>query len=261
MFRYFLIIIITIPLLPLLYIQGKLIQRKLKRLPEAEGNTGTSGDQFKRNLSILILGESTMAGVGIKQHQNGFPGTLAQELSEKLTINIHWKVYAKRGFTAKQITKEILPEIVENHFDLIIIGLGGNDTFALRSPKKWRMHIDNLLVALRRKFSNAPIAFLNMPPIKDFPAFSFPLKITLGNLIELLGETLNDLVSSKPKVYFNQEVIQIKKWKEKFTEADFFSDGVHPSEISYQVWAKDFSEFLLSNNEIFSALRKQIWFR
>lgn len=256
MFPYFLIIIITIPLLPLLYIQGKLIQRRLKKLPEAEGNAGTSGDQFKRNLSILILGESTMAGVGIKQHQNGFPGTLAQELSEKLNVNVYWKVYAKRGFTANQLTKEILPEIVEDYFDLIIIGLGGNDAFALRSPKKWKMHINNLLVDLRRKFGNAPIAFLNMPPIKDFPAFSFSLKITLGNLIELLGKTLNDLVSSKSKVYFNQEVIQIKKWKKEFTQADLFSDGVHPSEISYQLWAKDFSAFLLSNNEIFSALQK-----
>ena len=48
-----------------------------------------------------------MAGVGILQHQNGFPGTLAKELSEKLKVNINWKVYAKRGFTVKQLTKQI----------------------------------------------------------------------------------------------------------------------------------------------------------
>mgnify|MGYP000492035619 CR=1 FL=1 len=29
-----------------------------------------------------------MAGVGISEHKDGFPGTLAKELSEKLKVNI-----------------------------------------------------------------------------------------------------------------------------------------------------------------------------
>ena len=30
----------------------------------------------------------------------------------------------------------------------------------------------------------------------------------------------------------------------KSTPEDFFSDGVHPSELAYQVWAKDVAEFI-----------------
>lgn len=250
MLYYIFILSVLIPIFPLLFIQGIIIQRRVKKLPEADGNFGISGDKFERNISILIIGESTMAGVGIKKHQNGFPGTLAKELSEKLKVNVQWRVYAKRGITAKQLTMQIIPYIEENNFDLIIIGLGGNDTFALRSPGKWKKHVHSLICNLRSKFMDTPIVFLNMPPIKDFPAFSIPLKLILGNLTLLLGKTLNDLVLSSPGVYFNKKVIKIDKWKNQNNKIDIFSDGVHPSEASYQLWAKDFAEFLLSINEI-----------
>jgi lysophospholipase L1-like esterase len=236
-----------------------MIKRKVRKLSAARGNSGISGNKFKRIINILILGESTMAGVGITKHQDGFPGTLAKELSENLKVNVQWNVYAKSGFTAKQLTKHILPRIRENNFDLIIIGLGGNDAFALRSPGKWKKHIHILISDLRSKYKNAPIAFLNMPPIKDFPAFSLPLKITLGNLSLLLGKALNDLVLSEPNVYFNEKLIRVEEWKKKYNEQNIFSDGVHPSEITYRLWAKDFAEFLLSINEIKNILNNKIF--
>lgn len=253
MLQYLLIISFIIPFLPLLYIQSLLIQRKVKKLPAADGDTGITGDIYEKDIRILIIGESTMAGVGILKHSNGFAGTLAKELSEKLKVNIHWKVYAKRGFTVKQLIKYIIPDIAEDNFDLIVIGVGGNDTFELRNPSKWRNNINDLILSLRFRFKDALVVFLNMPPIKDFPAFSSLLKISLGNLVELLGKVLHDVVSSKKGVYFNNKLIDMENWMDEYDVVNknkLFSDGVHPSEIAYQAWAKDFSEFIVSKNQI-----------
>lgn len=252
--KYILLAIIIIPLSPVLIIQGWIIQHKLKKLPEAEGNSGLAGNKYKKHKSILIIGESTMAGVGINEHREGFAGTLAQELSTQLEIKISWQVHAKRGFTAKQVTRYIVPEINEKQFDLIVVGLGGNDTFAIRNPYKWIKHINELIELLHHKFNNTPVAFLNLPPIKDFPAFSFLMKKTMGNLVFILNNALKEFITNQPKVYFNSEPIQLKNWIKEFEEfkdsSNFFSDGVHPSELTYKLWAKDFSRFLLSKRLI-----------
>jgi lysophospholipase L1-like esterase len=99
-----------------------------------------------------------------------------------------------------------------------------------------------------------------MPPIKDFPAFSYPLKITLGNLTELLGKRLKAYTSKTRGVFFNHKIIHTADWINKYEEInknELFSDGVHPSQITYQIWAKDFASYLLSNQQIKSAILKQ----
>jgi len=252
--KYVFLVVFMFPVLPIIYIEGKIIQYRIKKLSEAKGNSGTAGHEYKRNKSILFIGESTMAGVGIAEHQEGFAGTLAKELSSRLKIKISWKVNAKSGFTAKQVTRFIVPEIEENHYDLIIVGLGGNDAFTIRNPNKWIRHIKELIAHLNQKFDEAPIAFLNLPPIKEFPAFSPLMKLTLGNLVLILNEALKKFTSGQSKIYFNPELIHLEKWIQKNEQIkdlkDFFSDGVHPSELTYQLWAKDFSEFLLLQKEL-----------
>jgi lysophospholipase L1-like esterase len=96
----------------------------VRKLPEAEVDSGIVGNNFKESRQILIIGESSMAGVGSYKHETSFAGTLAEELSEKLKVKIHWKVYAKRGLTVNKITEQIIPSITEKKVDLIIVGVG-----------------------------------------------------------------------------------------------------------------------------------------
>ena len=137
--RYYFGFLISIPLLPILFFQGKTIQKKVPKLPEAIEPEGYIDNSFVKDLKIITIGESTIAGVGVVKHKNGFTGAFAKELSKNLHRNIYWSVYAKSGYTANLIAKKILAKIKEKKVDLIVIGLGGNDAFTLNSPKKWSM--------------------------------------------------------------------------------------------------------------------------
>ncbi len=86
-------------------------------------------------------------------------------------------MYAKSGYTALDVRDKLIPKIAEKETDLIVVGLGGNDAFGLNSPEIWAKHIQSLIWRIRMKFPDAPIAFLNMPPIKDFPAFTSLIQI------------------------------------------------------------------------------------
>ena len=253
-FKYILGLIISIPLIPLLYLDGKKIRRKVPALPEAENPCGYVTIKSEKAISILFIGESTLAGVGIEQHVEGVPGTLATMLSERLNTNVLWKVYAKSGYTIKEKLEIIIPSITETSADLIVIGTGGNDAFTINTPWKFRRTTRKMIEELQSRFVSTPIAFLNMPPIKVFPAFTSSVKFVIGNLVEILGDELEKEVKNHDKVYYASSRINTYNWlnDSNYSLKDFFSDGVHPSKLTYQLWAKDFARFLLEHNVISS---------
>ena len=250
--RYFLGCVVSIPLLPILLFQGKNIRKKVPKLPEAKEPKGFVNGNFKNTLNILSIGESTIAGVGVDFHKNGFTGALANTLSTELQCNINWRVYAKSGFTVKQVSKNIIPKIEETKADIIVIGMGGNDAFTLNSPNKWVNDIENLINKIQNKFPKTPIYFTNMPPIKEFPAFTKAIKFVIGNLVEILGERLKVTTDTKENVFYNSEIVTLKTWSERHSLPNndskiYFSDGVHPSELTYQVWGKEMANFIIKN--------------
>ena len=239
---------LTYLLLPFIYLQGKRIRREVPTLPEAKGISGQTDQESPTNFTLLCIGESTIAGVGASTHEDGFCGTLAKSLSKLIDKNISWKVYARSGYTAKRVAHKIIPKITESQADLIVIGLGGNDAFTINRPKQWKKDLQIIIEKLHSKYPNAPIVFINMPPIKEFPAFTKTIKWTIGNWIEHLGKAVNEVSKDKALVYCNPEVITLDKWMKKLNiqgdPSQFFSDGVHPSLLTYQIWAKESARFI-----------------
>jgi len=178
-FKYFLGVLISIPILPLLYFQGKNIRKKVPKLSEAREPQGFVNNNFNETINIISIGESTIAGVGVDFHKNGFTGALSETLSTILKRNIQWKVYAKSGYTVKQVCSKIIPKIKESSYDMIVIGMGGNDAFTLNSPKKWISDINHLVNLLQKKYPKTPIFFHKHAPHKRVPCFS--KKHTIGN--------------------------------------------------------------------------------
>lgn len=259
--RYLLGAAISLPLLPLMYYQGKRIRAVVPQLPEAQGVEGQSGTNVKAEsvLKLISIGESTIAGVGVQTHEEGFTGEFANQLSRLLNLNISWKVYARSGYTAKRVQEKLIPRITEKEADLIIIGLGGNDAFTLNRPSKWNTQIRSLIDLLNLKFPKTTIVFCNMPPIKEFPSFTSLIKFTVGNLVEILGDELQKIVGEYENVFYIGETITLKGWIDKFKlnekKEDFFSDGVHPSKLTYQTWAKDLASELTKIAKIKNALQ------
>jgi len=243
--RYFFGAIASIPLLPIMYVQAKNIRKKVPKLPEATGFSGkcTVNSDSTEKLTLLSLGESTVAGIGVKTHKEGFTGTFAKILAEQIQQNINWKVYAKSGYTAKIVLERLVPKITEKNPDIILIGLGGNDSFTLNRPWIWKKEIQNLIEDLQTRFPKAKLIFANMPPIKEFPAFTPLIKFVIGNLVKILGKELKSLETKYANVIIFDEIITLDEWAKRYhlkkEPSLYFSDGVHPSKLTYQIWAKD----------------------
>lgn len=252
--KYVLGVIITAPLLPLMYFQGKKIRANVPILPEAKGIEGKSIENSNRTLRLITIGDSSMAGVGVETHKEGFTGNLANELASKFSADVIWKVYAKSGYTAKKVKDILVPSIEEGELDLIVIAVGGNDALKLTSLKAWIHNIKGLIAAIRIKYKQQPIVFINMPPIQDIPVFTSLIKFIIGGLMDIFSDVLQNLVKDMDGVYYYPRKIIYKEYVKRFhLDADasaFFSDGFHASKLAYQVWAKDVSNFLVEEKEV-----------
>ena len=262
--RYLSGALVSLPLLPLMYHQGKRIRASVPQLSEAEGTEGhcACDDGGGRTIRLICMGESTMAGVGVQTHEEGFAGTLASELSTLFNRDVRWKVYARSGYTARRMESRILPGITESQVDLIVIGLGANDAFTLNRPAKWRSEVRSLIESVKSRFPDALILFIDMPPIKEFPAFTPLIRFTVGNLVEILGDELSSIASGYPDVFCLSEKLTIQGWIDRYRlnvdKKDFFSDGVHPSKLTYQIWARHTAIRMSDDKLIRDALDRRV---
>lgn len=255
-FKHLLNTVITFPLLPILYIQGKKIRANTPTLPEALDIEGITYKDSEKTLRIVTVGDSCMAGVGVKTHKEGFIGALSNKLSSHYDINISWKVYAKSGYTALKVKNRLVPTVNDKNLDIIIIGIGGNDAFKLTSPKEWIHNIETLIADIRIKYTYKPIIFVNMPPVREIPAFTSLIKYIMGNLIDVYSDKLIRLVENTDNVFYCSNKINYKDYTKRYNldshPSEFFSneDKFHPSKLAYKIWAQDVSNFIINNKVI-----------
>ena len=174
----------VLPISPFLYIQGRITRWKVGLLPEAKdpaGVTGSGDDEVK----LLVLGESTVAGLGARTHELALGGQFAKGLSERLGKRIDWTVVGRNGVTARRTIDELLPLVPDEKFDYILLGIGGNDVMKLSSPKKWRRDMLELIGLVRKANPDAVIFISNCPMIVHSPILPQPIKGILWNLSKM----------------------------------------------------------------------------
>lgn len=226
---------LILPFAPLLYAQGQLTRRKVGLLPGAAGpETGVIGDP-NGAARLLAIGESTIAGLGAKTHETAFSGQFAKQLGRRIGKGVRWKAIGRNGVTAERTIRELVPAIPDENFDYILVGLGGNDVMKLSSPRKWRRDMKRLLDVLRRHSPNAVIFLSNCPVIRLSPAIPQPINFILWQLSKLHDANIRELAAQSERVFYYRQPESVP--------ANFFADGIHPSELGYAEWSRAMMEF------------------
>jgi lysophospholipase L1-like esterase len=234
--------IALLPLAPLLFLQGQITRWKIGLLPEAgggpSGRTGESDDPAK----LLVLGESTVAGLGARTHEVALAGRFARKLSEHLGRPVAWHVVGLSGVTARRTIDELLPKVPGEKYDHILLGIGGNDVMKLSSPVRWRRDMLELLSLLRQRNPDAVIFISNCPMIIASPVLPQPIKGILWKLSQMHNANIIDLTRDMERVFYYPQPAGVKA-------KGFFADGIHPSEQGYADWAAAMMDHFAANHK------------
>ena len=229
-----------LPFVPLLYLQGQLTRRKVGVLPDAAGGQNGSIGEGDDAVRLLVIGESTVAGLGARTHDLALAGRFSYELSKHIERPVKWTVIGKNGVTARRTINELLPKVPDETYDYILLGIGGNDVMKLSSPVKWRRDMIELLGILRAKYPNAPIFITNCPMIKMSTAIPQPIKFILWELSKAHDSNIKEFTADMDRVFYYHQPRDLEI-------EGFFADGIHPSEKGYADWSEAMMKFFTAN--------------
>jgi len=173
-----------LPIAPFLYLQGQITRWKVGVLPDAKEPAGIAGSGTDA-ARLLVIGESTVAGLGARTHELALGGQFAKGLSERINKAVNWTVIGKNGVTARRTIDELWPLVPDEKFDYILLGIGGNDVMKLSSPKKWRRDMLELIRIARDANPKAVIFISNCPMIGYSPILPQPIKGIFWNLSKM----------------------------------------------------------------------------
>lgn len=218
----------------MLIVQGRFVRKTALKLPEANGPREGQAGAGER-LTILIIGDSAAAGVGVETQTDGLSGVLVSNLSKDHSIR--WQLIAKTGNNTEATLEQIKRQVMLDDIDLVITSLGINDVTGGKSRRQWLEQQKELHEYCLHSLSVKHILVSGLPPLAKFPLVPQPLRWVLG----------------QRALDFDQQLIKQIERKENithiplnfpFTLDSMALDGFHPGLQAYKTWANALAEHI-----------------
>ena len=209
------------PWLPFLIYQAKKIRKSSPKLP-AQSPLLTLGQGEKH---VLLLGESTVAGVGASSASATLAGNFSRIFGDSYQI----ETIGKKGLRVKEAFSLYLKHknSESKKSEGVLLFLGANDCFLLTSPQVFKKELESLIQQIQVATGAEWIYLAAIPPVHLFPAFSDQMRSFLYKQRNYLLHEMEAIAVRKPQVIFHQIPMDL--------QPEFFSaDGVHPSDLGYQ---------------------------
>jgi lysophospholipase L1-like esterase len=222
--------------LPVAAVQGRWMRSTTKMAPPATGPTsGTVGTTSRTPLRIAVVGESTAAGCGVDNHDEGFTGSLAREIAARTQRPVRWRVVGQFGATARRIRYRLVPQLGED-LDVAVLLAGGNDVMSGRSPDQWRGDVCAIVDDLIERADHVVVT--GLPPFALFPS----MPTTLGRYLSERAAALDDV---------SRQICAVRPTTTWVTMTEvppphfFASDRFHLSAAGYRRWAQVVADHLV----------------
>ena len=218
-----------IPVAPVLYVQGKRLRRETPILPPAAlpwHGVEAGADPIR----LLVLGDSTSAGVGAQTQDTALAGHLARALVARSGRGVTWRAVGESGATSRGLLERFTDEAVSEPFDLAFVTMGANDALGLRSRSAFGRDVRAITSRLRAASPEATILMSSLPAFFRFELLPQPLKSNLYRHSRSLESEARSVIASLDNAHMSPP-------PPPYSAGFFASDLFHPSEQGYRDWA------------------------
>lgn len=231
---------------PLLVAQGLSVRRKALELPEADGPRQgellppPSRQRQAQPLRLLVVGDSSAAGVGVAHQRDALAMRAATSLADELGRPVHWQLVARTGNTALELLAQ-LRETALAPADILLSAVGVNDVVRQVPPGR---SVEQLLALHEHARQQAGVRYwlhCGLPPMQQFPLLPRPLSWLLGSQAELLNQELQALLGDQ-----RDRALRRLPLMQRGDELGglIAADGFHPGPRGYALWGEAVGQFL-----------------
>ncbi len=227
--------------LPVYVWQGVGMRRRSIRLSPPPGPVEGRFDGKGPKIRLLVLGDSSVQGVGVNRQEEGLACNLARHLAEESGRAVRWRSAGFNSATVPQLVRTVMPHLEPRDFTHIVLSVGVNDAKNWHSARRFKRDFGELIYALRARFPGARL-FWN--PIFDFrlvPGLPEPLASVLDLRADVLTRRARTLCRERGMVVLPDLSV---------VAAEGFSrDGFHAGSLGYRAMGEHMAAHILSVEE------------
>lgn len=222
--------------------QARRVRKRMLTLPEPLGErSGLEHAAVGTGLlRLLVIGDSTAAGVGVTYIRDALPPQLAAILAARRGCMVAWTVWARTGATASVTAAELVPSApLEQDIALVLVGV--NDVLKMTPRQTWRASMDRLVDALQKHLRpGGQIVLAGLPNLWQFRGFPQPLRALLGWHGRALDREVRQI--AKRRLGVTYVAMPPVSGLEMFAE-----DRFHPNAAAYRALAAHFAAALATH--------------
>lgn len=215
------------PWAPLLLAEGLYARLATARLPPATEVQGSIGRG--RTVRLAGLGDSIIAGIGVKTQREGLVGQLAAVCAQRVPVRVEWNAVGQSGATSRKVLEEMAPAVTAFAPQLVVLSIGVNDAVSGVAAAQFKRNLKAIVDSLGTGRARPATVFAGIPPLESFPALPWPLSRVLGDRARALQKAAIELTGYRG--------LRVVVFPERLDRAGFARDGFHPGPEGCRAWA------------------------
>jgi len=225
---------------PILLPQARWVRRTALRLPEAEGPRDGVVGQGRPAVRVLVVGDSSAAGVGLPDQAQALALPLAHRLHEALAQPVGWQLVAQSGVDSAE-ARELALRAPLYPADVVVTVLGVNDVTGQVTAPQYVSRMAGLWRDLKERTGARWAVLCGLPPMGLLTAVPQPLRWYLGRYADWLDRALQHWAAAQGLGFCGL------RWA-----ADpqlLASDGFHPGPALYPAWSQRLADLVVQGRE------------
>jgi lysophospholipase L1-like esterase len=199
--------------------------------------------KHRQRFVYVAIGDSSVEGVGASHHTKSYPSLVFEKIKQSHPQGEYHNL-GKSGDRIKHVVKNQLPQVLELKPNLITISIGVNDIRGHIKLSQYEKDLTYLIEILQRK-TDAKIIINNIPDFSSLPTLPIYIRIASKILIHRFNKSIEKISDN-----FGLTLVDIFKVSRQFYKQWrnlISSDGYHPSDAGYALWAQAVIENLKQN--------------
>lgn len=204
------------------------------------GGTGTG------TLRLVVLGDSTTAGVGVDRPEHALPYLLAQRLADRQRAAVHVVSYGWAGARVTDLVRIQIPRALEPLRDTerepflpgahaVAIVIGSNDATHQTPPGRFRADLRSTMAGIRDAAPRARVVLAGIPAFRGALRGVEPLIFITDQYARLLRRIAR-VEAGRVSVAYADLARHVPPLIHGRTDV-LSSDRFHPSVVGYSAWA------------------------
>lgn len=197
--------------------------------PAAGGATGAP-------LRLVMLGDSTVAGLGATSAEGSLAVQTAQRAADELGRDVHVTGLGVSGARTADVASDQVPQLVDGEYDVVVIVIGSNDVTHATPPWRFDDETRQMLTRAVEAGGGAPVVLGGIPLFGSATALAQPLR----GVVDLYAKPLRRIQSAVAAQVDGVTFVDIAaEASPRFAGVpDAMSpDGFHPADKGYGFWA------------------------